>query len=124
MPHDIQHKTNLAVKGVIVTFAALLAVSQVGVDTEVVNMALAAILFAIAASIVLLIGLGGYPVARQISSARSLRRVIDAGDHIAVDGFSGEVGPTHVSISGATGLQKIPAAEIMSSSYTLTKNQG
>ncbi len=125
MPVDVQNKTNLVVKGIIVTFAALLAVSQVGIDTEVVNMVLAAVLFAIAASIVLIIGLGGFPVAKQIASARSLRRVIDAGDKISVDGMSGEVvevGPTHISISNDEGLQKIPATTLMGNPYEITKN--
>lgn len=127
MPVDIQNKANLIVKVVIVTFAALLAVTQLGIDTEVVNMVLAAILFAIAASIVLLIGLGGFPVAKQIASARSLRRVIDEGDQIDIAGIKGEVvevGPTHVSISSSEGLQKIPAVQVMSGSYSLTKSNG
>lgn len=125
MPVDVQSKISLVVKVVIITFAALLAVSQVGIDTEVVNMVLAAVLFAIAASIVLLIGLGGHPVAKQISSARSLRRVIEAGDRISIDGISGEVvevGPTHLSISDAAGVMKVPATQVMGGQYTLTKS--
>ena len=124
MPLDIQQKANLVVRAVIVTFAALLAVSQIGIDTEVVNMAVAAVLFGIAASLVLLVGLGGNPVAKQVASARSLRRIIDVGDQLSAQGVSGTVeavGPTHVAIAAADGVQRIPASEIMSGPYTLTK---
>ncbi len=126
MPLDIAQKVTLIVRVVIITFAALLAVSQIGIDTEVVNMAVGAVLFALAASFALLIGFGGRPVAQQVASARSLRRMIEPGDELTTKGFSGsviQVGPTHVTLSTAEGDKAVPAKSVLQGSYSLTKSE-
>ena len=51
------------VKAVILSAAAILAVGQLGVNTTIVNLAVAALLFSIGATATLLIGLGGLDVA-------------------------------------------------------------
>lgn len=105
-PLQLQRQAATAVKLLIYTMATLLAVSQLGVDTKVVNMGLAAVFFGVAASLTLLIGLGGHGVAREVASTRALKRLIDEGDSVTVGEVSGlvvAVHPTAVEVAGADG---------------------
>ena len=94
MPLNVQRWTNVIVKGAIVALAVLLAVSQLGIDTEVINMGVAAIFFGLAASFTLLVGLGGHGVAREVAASRALRRMFDVGDTVAIDGVGSAVSGT------------------------------
>lgn len=105
MPLNVQRQANLVVKGTIVALAVLLAVSQLGIDTDVINMGVAAIFFALAASFTLLVGLGGHGVAREVAASRALRRVVREGDKITIDDVTGTVQalhPTAIEIVTAT----------------------
>lgn len=95
MPLSVQRQASLIVKGTIVALAVLLAVTQVGIDTEVVNMGVAAIFFALAASFTLLVGLGGHGVAREVAASRALRRMVNEGDKVTIDNVSGTVQALH-----------------------------
>ncbi len=95
MPINVQRQANLIVKGTIVALAVLLAVSQLGIDTEVINMGVAAIFFALAASFTLLVGLGGYGVAREVAASRALRRMVNEGDKVTIDHVTGTVRALH-----------------------------
>jgi len=95
LPLNVQRQANLIVKGTIVALAVLLAVSQLGIDTEVINMGVAAIFFALAASFTLLVGLGGHGVAREVAASRALRRMVREGDRITIDDVTGTVQALH-----------------------------
>jgi small-conductance mechanosensitive channel len=95
MPLHIQRQANLIVKGTIVALAVLLATSQLGIDTEVINMGVAAIFFGLAASFTLLVGLGGQGVAREVAASRALRRMLDVGDRVYIDDVTGTVQALH-----------------------------
>ena len=95
MPLHVQRQANLIVKGTIVTLAVLLAVSQLGIDTEVINMGVAAVFFALAASFTLLVGLGGHSVAREVAASRALRRIVNEGDRVTIDDVTGTVRALH-----------------------------
>lgn len=95
MPLNVQRQASLIVKGTIVTLAVLLAVSQLGIDTEVINMGVAAIFFGLAASFTLLVGLGGHGVAREVAASRALRRMVNEGDTVTVDEVTGTVRAVH-----------------------------
>ena len=60
-----------------------------GVDTTVVNLGVAAIFFALAASFTLLVGLGGRSVAAEVAATRTLRRLLSVGDRIQTDAVAG-----------------------------------
>ncbi len=94
-PAYLQRQAILIVKSLIYVMAAMLAVSQLGVDTEVVNLALGALFFGTAATMTLLIGLGGHPVAREVASTRALKRLIGKGDSVTVGDVSGVVAAVH-----------------------------
>lgn len=95
MPLNVQRQANLIVKGTIVALAVLLAVSQLGIDTAVINMGVAAIFFALAASFTLLVGLGGHSVAREVAASRALRRIVNEGDKVTIDEITGTVRTLH-----------------------------
>lgn len=95
MPLSVQRQANLILKGTIVTLAVLLAVSQIGIDTEIINMGVAAIFFALAASFTLLVGLGGRGVAREVAASRALRRLVNEGDKVTIDDMTGTVRALH-----------------------------
>ncbi len=106
LPLQTQRQANTAVKVSIVTLAALLAVSQLGINTDVVNLGVAAVFFGIAASLTLLVGLGGNGVAREVAATRALKRLISQGDTVEVGGSRGVVvaiHPTAVELSKASG---------------------
>lgn len=67
---------------------AILAVSQLGVNTRIVDMVVAALVFGTALTLALLAGLGGRVVAGELAAGRYLRRILRPGDRIR----SGEAG--------------------------------
>lgn len=106
MPIQTQRQAATAVKAAIVTLAALLAVSQLGINTDVVNLGVAAIFFGIAASFTLLVGLGGNSVAREVAASRAVRRLVNPGDSVRVGEIEGVVAalhPTSVEVSRGNG---------------------
>ncbi len=101
---SVQRQVSMLIKTLIVGLAALLAVAQIGVDTTVINLAVAAIFFGVAGSLTLLVGLGGRDVATEVASTRALRRLLDIGDTVTVGEISGRVTavhPTAVEVLGS-----------------------
>lgn len=106
MPLQTQRLAATAVKTLIVTMAALLAVSQLGINTDVVNLGVAAVFFGVAASMTLLVGLGGNGVAREVAASRALRRMLSQGDTVRIGEHHGVVAalhPTSVELSKGDG---------------------
>jgi hypothetical protein len=73
----------------------LLALGQLGVDTTILTIAAAALLFGAAAALALLIGLGGRALAREIAAGRYLRRIVRPGDRIATSQLAGRITALH-----------------------------
>ena len=123
---SVQRQVAMVVKTLIVGMAALLAVSQIGVDTTVINLGVAAIFFAAAASFSLLVGLGGRDVATEVASTRALRRLLKIGDVVEVDGNQGRIAavhPTAVEISTDDGATiYVPSSSFTSSTITISRN--
>jgi Mechanosensitive ion channel len=86
------------VRSITVGVFVLLAIAQIGVNTRVVDMAVAGIIGSTALSIALLTGLGGRSMASEIAAGRYVSRIVHAGDTIAGDGFAGVV----TNVWGAT----------------------
>lgn len=78
--------------------AVVLALSQLGVDTTILQVAIGAVLFGGAAAFALLIGLGGREVSGNLAAGRYLQRLIRIGDRIE----SGDVSGVVVGIHPAT----------------------
>ncbi len=79
------------VRSIILGAAAVLAVGQLGVNTTIVNLVIAAMLGAVALGAALLIGFGGRDVARQIAAGRYFRRVVNVGDILTLGDVRGKV---------------------------------
>ncbi|MGH1491287.1 MAG: mechanosensitive ion channel domain-containing protein [Acidimicrobiales bacterium] len=128
LPLQTQRQANSLVKGAIVTLAALLAVSQLGINTDVVNLGVAAVFFGIAASLTLLVGLGGNGVAREVAATRALKRLISQGDTVEVGGSRGVVlaiHPTAVELSKSSGeTMLIPSSRFVRQSITVERVEG
>ncbi len=108
-------------KYAIIGGSAIIAAGQLGVDTAVVNIGVAAMLFGVAGSLALLTGLGGRQVAGEIAAGRAWRRSLELGDHIRADDVAGtevegivvEVHPTAVEIDAAGSRVFVPNSKLL-----------
>lgn len=109
------------VKGAILAAALILAAAQLGVDTTVINIAVASLLFGVAASLALLTGLGGRQVAGEVAAGRVWRRSLEPGDHIRarniagvdVDGVVIDIHPTAIEVEGTDCTLFVPNTRLM-----------
>lgn len=105
-----------AVKIVILSAAGILAVSQLGIDTTLINLAVAALLFSAGATFTLLTAFGGRDVARNVAAGRYVRRVLPVGAELlgAVSGTVVKVHPASVEIRRPDGVTvHIPSTRLM-----------
>lgn len=72
-------------------FAALIGIGQLGINTTIVNLILAAMLACVALSAALLVGLGGRDISRHIAAGRYLRGVVHPGWMVKTAGRTGRV---------------------------------
>ncbi len=125
MPMQVQRQANLVVKATILALAVILAVGQLGVDTAVINLGVAAVFFAVAASLTLLIGLGGQRVAREVAATRALRRLLSVGDKVAVGDIEGviqSVSPTAIEVrTGDETTVLVPSSHFLTSTFTIDR---
>ncbi len=125
MPTHVQRQVMAAVKATIVALAVLLAVSQLGIDTAVVNLGVAAIFFGVAASLTLLVGLGGHNVAREVASTRAVKRLINQGDTIHLPGVTGmvkAVHPTAIEVSATSGqVVLVPSSRLLNETVSINR---
>ncbi len=122
---SVQRQVNVGVKAFIVGLALVLASTQIGIDTTVVNLALAALFFGIAASFTLLVGMGGQSVAREVAAGRAVRRLIAEGDQIVLGTITGTVvalRPTAVEILTGDGQHTlVPSSQFVGQPLTVNR---
>lgn len=125
LPIQTQRLAQNLVRATIVTLAVLLAVGQLGVNTDVLNLGVAAVFFGLAASLTLLIGMGGNGVAREVAATRAMRRLVKTGDTIEVGEFRGSVvaiHPTAVELSSADGDSRlIPSSHLLQETISIER---
>jgi len=93
-----------SVRLVITLASAVLALRQLGIDTTILNIAIGAMLFGLAAAFALLVGLGGRELGRELVTGRYLPRLFHVGDEIDVGDVQGTVVAMHpASIEVMTG---------------------
>lgn len=114
----------MIIRFAILGFAAILASSQLGIDTTIINIAVAALLFSIGLSLAMLVGFGGQPVAHEIAAGRALRRILQPGDDIRSEGLAGTIQTVHstaveVEMDGESVL--IPNSEIFNGRMAVTR---
>jgi len=107
------------VRAAILAASVILAADQVGVDTTIITLAVAAVFFSTGAAGALMIGLGSRTVAGELAAARALRQLLNEGDVVALDGVRGTVVHVHstateLELSGGT-RRLVPNSHFMSS---------
>jgi small-conductance mechanosensitive channel len=112
------------VRAVILGFGAVLAAAQLGVDTTVINITIAAILFGAALSVALLSGLGGRAVSAEVAAGRAVRRMLNPGDTVHLDGVDGtvvSVGSVAVEIATGDGTAMVPNSRFVGEGFAVTR---
>lgn len=106
---------------VVLAFAAILGAAQLGIDTTIINIAAAALLFGLAATMALLVGLGGRRVAGEVAAGRAWRNSLQPGDRIkvsglpggAIDGIVAEIHPTSIELDCAGRALLVPNSQLL-----------
>ena len=106
---------------VVLAFAFILGAAQLGIDTTIINIASAALLFGLAATMALLVGLGGRRVAGEVAAGRAWRNSLQPGDRIkvpaiaggAIDGVVTEIHPTAVELDCAGRSLLVPNSQLL-----------
>ena len=75
--------------------AAVLALSQLGVDTTILSILAGAVTFGLAGAFALLVGLGGREMGGELAAGRQLSRIVSVGDRVEVDGIAGRIVALH-----------------------------
>lgn len=114
------------IKAIITMFAAILAASQLGIDTTVINIVIAAVVSGLALAFALVVGFGSRPVAAEIASGRSLRRLISPGDTIEGSLANGTIvalHPTAVEVEADGMSSLVPNSQLADSSFRITRSE-
>ena len=103
--------------------AILLALAQLGVDTTVLLILTGLAGFGIALAGALLVGLGGHPLAREISAGRYISRFVDPGMHLHYGQETGKVTQLHPATieleSPQGGRQHVPYTQLLTNGFTV-----
>lgn len=126
LPASTQRQVLSAAKASIMVMATLLAVRQLGIDTTVVNLGVAAVFFGVAGALMLLIALGGRGVATEVASTRILRRLFREGDLVRTESIEGRVvsvHPTAVELLTGDGLTiLVPSSQFVAGTITIDRS--
>jgi len=112
------------IKGIITAFAVILAASQLGINTTVINIVIAGAVGAIGLAFALVVGIGSWPVATEISTGRALRRLISPGDTIESPAATGVVVamyPTAVEIEADGTASLIPNTALSEAGFQVQR---
>ena len=105
-----------AVRTVVLAGSLILALSQVGVDTTVVNLLIAGVVFATATVLAGISVVGGRQVAAHVAAGRVLQRVIEVGMQIEagdVVGVVAELRVAHALVDTDDGRLLVPYGILM-----------
>ena len=112
----VRDRVPMLVKVLITGFAVVIAANQLGINTTIILIAVAAIFFTAGLSIALLAGLGGRHVAEQIAAGRAVRRELSIGDTVKIGSTEGEVsaiGSTSTQITSPRAVTLVPNLELL-----------
>lgn len=82
-------------RGVILFMAGLIAANQLGVDTQILTLAAAAVFFGLALTAALVAYSGSGPVASEVAASRALRRILSVGDGVDTEIVTGTIVELH-----------------------------
>lgn len=116
---ELRKRVPTVVKFTIQGFVLVIAANQLGIDTTIVSLIVAAVFFGLALALALLAGLGGRDVAAQVAAGRALRRQFNIGDSICFGELHGEIsaiGSTATQITSHKDILFVPNNQILQNS--------
>lgn len=114
-------------KVIIVIFAVITGLGQLGLDVSLFEQILVIITAAVVASIALAFGLGAGPSLSNVISGRYVRKTYEVGQRININNFEGEILellPTGVVLDTNVGRTFIPARMFDENASVLLDNEG
>jgi small-conductance mechanosensitive channel len=113
------------VRAGIIAASVILAANQVGIDTTIITLAVAAVFFSVGLAGALMIGLGSRTVSGELAAARALRQLLNEGDVVVLDGVRGTVVHVHstateLELSGGV-RRLVPNSHFMSSAIEIER---
>jgi small-conductance mechanosensitive channel len=115
----------VVIRVVIMVVVVLLALGQLGVNTQLLTLTFAAVLLCLSVGMALLIGLGGRHVAREVAAGRYLRRILSEGDHVRSGEVDGRVVALHAATTeverDAPGTTHVPNTVMLQGPITVTR---
>lgn len=112
------------VRAAIIGFTAVLAATQLGIDTTTINIVIAAFVASIGLAVALLVGFGGRAVSGEIAAGRALRRVLEPGDELTSDIISGIVVTVHSTVTEVATSDEsvlVPNSDLFKSRMSITR---
>ncbi|MCB0994265.1 MAG: mechanosensitive ion channel [Acidimicrobiales bacterium] len=126
-PGAAMRRVPMVAKFVIMGFAVILAAAQLGIDTTIINIAVAALLFGLALAAALMTGLGSREVAAEVAAGRALRRLVSPGDRLITDDIQGTVVRIQsVGVEVETGdgsIVVVPGSSLVSETFRLERSR-
>ncbi len=117
---NIPNAARIAILG----FGGILAAAQLGVDTTIINIAVASLLFSIGLGAALMIGLGSRAVTGEVAAGRAIRRLVTPGDHVTVGDISGTVlaiQSVAVELDADEGSLLVPHSHLLGNNITVRR---
>lgn len=112
------------VRYVILGFGAILAAAQLGIDTTVINIAVAALLFSAGLALALMVGFGSRAVSSEVAAGRALRRTVSVGDHITIAPIAGATRGDDTADPAAPDLDLVAGSIVAIGSVTIELDRG
>jgi len=100
-----------AAQTLIVFITAAMALSELGIATQVVSLGFAVLLGVLGMAAVIAFGLGSKEIAGQLAAGQCLRQTFEPGDEIQYEAYQGiieAISFTHVSLVTSQGIVTIP----------------
>lgn len=112
-------------RGAILFMGALIAANQLGIDTEILTIAAAALFFGLALTAALVAYSGSGPVASEVAASRALRRILAVGDAVDSEFATGTIVELHsvkVEVETADGHRVlVPYSALLDSVVGITR---
>jgi small-conductance mechanosensitive channel len=114
------------VRYIIIAFAVILALDQLGIETALLTIAAAAIIVSIALALALAFGIGSREIARNIMAGFHAREEFKPGHRLQIAGRSGRVvnvGSIKTTLKNEEGLISIPNSTLTEGEVTLLSEE-
>jgi small-conductance mechanosensitive channel len=112
----------------IMAIVIVLALSQLGVNTAILMILTAAVLFTAGTAMALLIGLGGREVARDVAAGRYLRRFLSTGTYVETSIQTGRIVALHAATTefqgDPTGTIHVPNSMLLNDRIHIRSGPG